>query len=520
MNRERTKCTNVVDRVLGRTLLTACGLALAAITAFPAVGGANVKLWLYPEGAGPREGGHVVSDGAFTLVVENVGKADESAQALTLVIALNDPALLTSGSVTLPGGEVVDLATATFEIGVPSMPCSGAQIPRHGVYPTSYLEVPLDDLAGGEIWQIPVNVSGEAHLEVHFDATAEGFKTTGHGETCYDVVNPSGHDVTLAFAEPAEPTCPQVAITKSASTTGVALSEEVEYQIQVANQGDCPLTEVVITDTVPTVENGDGEQVPAFSIVATSPAPSSQDETSLAWALGAPLAPGESAMVSFTAAFDQAAADGQKVVNTACVAAAESEAPECDQAQVAVGQTAAQDDQVTGAGFWCNRIRLALAGGPGATYTPEELTALLALVDEQSAVFSELVDATTPELAQPLLCTPRNIPMADKLIRQLLALWLNVVSERLDPDLTLGDLCAGDEPLPPDTDLNLTVAGVIAGAEEAIVAGADHATAVEWMQLVDFINNATVGEECGAEAVGVVTHTAVRHGHGHRRSPK
>ena len=520
MIKESTKCTSVVDRVLGRTLLTTCGLALAALVAFPATGSANVKLWLYPEGAGPREGGHVVSDGAFTLVVENVGRTEDSAQALTLVIALNDPTLLTSGTVSLPGGDVVDLAAATLEVGVPSMPCSGAQIPRHGVYPTSYLEVPLDDLAGGEIWQIPVNVSGEAHLEVHFDATAEGFKTTGHGQRCYDVVNPSGHDVTLAFAEPAEASCPQVAITKSASTTGVALSEEVSYTIKVDNQGDCELTDVVISDTIPTVDDGAGGEVPAFSVVATDPAPSSQDEGSLTWALGAPLAPGDSATVSVTAAFDEALADGQKVVNTACVAVAESDEPVCDEAQVAVGQGAAQEDEVTGAGYWCNRIRLALAGGPGATYTPEELTALLALVDGESAVFSELVDATTPELAQPLLCTPRNIPMADKLVRQLLALWLNVVSERLDPALTLGDLCAGEEALPPGTDTALTVADVITGAEDALVAGADHATAVEWMQIVDFINNASVGEECGADAVGVVTHTAVRHGHGHRRSPK
>ena len=328
MSRESTKCTNGVDRVLGRTLLTACGLALAAMAAFPAVGGANVKLWLYPEGAGPRNGGYVVGDGAFTLVVENVGTTEDLAQNLALLIAVNDETLLTSGTVTLPDGEVVDLAGAMFETGIPAMPCTGAAIPRHGVYPTSYLEVPLDDLPGGGIWEIPVNVSGEAHLEVHFDATAEGLKHTGHGDTCYDVVNPSGHDVTLAFGEDTQPSCGDVQISKTASTTGVAVGEQVEYMIQVANQGDCELTDVVITDTIPTVESGEEGPAPAFSIVATDPAPTSQDATSLTWALGAALAPGESTAVSITAAFDEGAADGQEVENTGFVTTAQSEEAE------------------------------------------------------------------------------------------------------------------------------------------------------------------------------------------------
>ena len=45
---------------------------------------AGPSLWLYPADAGPREGGHVVPPGEFTLVVENRGKDPEADAALAV----------------------------------------------------------------------------------------------------------------------------------------------------------------------------------------------------------------------------------------------------------------------------------------------------------------------------------------------------------------------------------------------------------------------------------------------------
>jgi hypothetical protein len=75
-------------------------------------------------------------------------------------------------------------------------------------------------------------------------------------------------------------------------------------------------------------------------------------------------------------------------------------------------------------------------------------------------------------------------------------LWFNLVSARVDPDLALGELCPGDEPPPEGTDLEWTVGQVRDQAEDAILDGEDDATLLFWMAVEDFINNASVPEEC------------------------
>ncbi len=42
------------------------------------IASAGTQLWLYPKDHGPRQGGHVVPPGTFTLVIENRGKPSEA----------------------------------------------------------------------------------------------------------------------------------------------------------------------------------------------------------------------------------------------------------------------------------------------------------------------------------------------------------------------------------------------------------------------------------------------------------
>jgi len=113
-------------------------------------------------------------------------------------------------------------------------------------------------------------------------------------------------------------------------------------------------------------------------------------------------------------------------------------------------------------------------------------------------VFSELYDTSSLELAEILLCAPQLADSAaDRLARHLLALWFNIVSERVDPGLILDELCPGDEELPEDADAGMTVGEVLASAEEELLADEPDAALLDWWKdTVDFINNATVGPDC------------------------
>jgi len=470
-------------------------LVVCMLLAFPVTADAKASLWLYPVTDDPRSGGHVLDTGSFTLVVENVGSGDDTAEDVELVIALNDLSLLTSGVLMLPDSTVVDLEIETFETGTPIVPCSDSPIPPHGVYPAPFITAALGNIAPGESVFITVDVQGLPGFELHFDATAIGWKQAGRSEKCYDVVNPSGHDVTVVIAGDAESECTAVSIDKSAPSTGVVLNDQLDYTIVVTNTGTCDLTDVVVTEDIPTVDNNNGGTVPAFTVIAADPALGPDDGTGegVTWPVGV-LTPGATEAFSITASFVEILADGQEIENTACISAAELTEPVCDSFEVAVGE----EDDETGAGsagFWCNRIRLVTEQKGNPTYTIEELGVLLADVDAASVVFSEYFDATTVEAARELLCGSHGSDAEGKLVRQLLALHLNVAAGRIAPETTLEGLCAGDEQLPADVTLTLTVAEVTAGAEAALVPPpAERATLLNWKDIIDFINNASMAE--------------------------
>jgi hypothetical protein len=272
------------------------------------------------------------------------------------------------------------------------------------------------------------------------------------------------------------------------------------YTIEVTNTGDCELTQVVVTENIPTVDDGSGTPTAAFVVTAVDPAPSSQSDTEISWSLPDPLAPGGIAPFTVTVEFTETAADGQEIENTACVTSAEFEEgsePVCDSFEVAVGEDPA-DSNAGSPGFWCNRTRFAVEEKPGSTYTIDEIEILLGLVDGSSLVFFQVIDASTAEAAQTLLCGSHGPDAVDKLLRHLLTLWLNVVSGRIDPALTLEELCAGDEQLPDETDLTQTIEQILNDAEAAFLADADRATLLNWKDIIDFVNNASLasGDGC------------------------
>ncbi len=516
MNTFRTLSTRV-----GRCRVVALVAAVMAfsLAAVPATCDATAKLWLYPDTDDPRRGGHVVEEAAFTLIVENVGgggkDADNTAYETSLIVAVNDVSLL--GSVMLDGTPV-----ESYSYGVPEMPCTLTSIPRHGRYPSEFAVVALGDIAEGDLVAIEVEIAGDPGLEVHFDAVAYGQKEKKESVECYGVVNPSGHHVTAIVPADVEPTCPDVSIEKSTTTTGVELEDEVEYRIVVETSAECDdLTEVEVSENIPTVmPEGDGDPVPAFEIIAADPPPVGDLAVDpVVWDFGTVPA-GETREILLTVLFNEPLADGEKVENTACVSAAELDEPLCDSAKVAVGERPADDDNVGGAGFWCNRMRLALDDIPGASYTVEELESLLADVDELSEVFFEYYDVSTAEAAEDLLCRPRWADADERLMRQLLALWLNVVSERIGTDVLLADLCPGDEAMPDDVDEGIvTVGDALAAAEAALLAEdppADRHELLHLMELLDFINNASIAGEDGCPMVDAEA-LRTRHGFGHRR---
>ena len=502
-----------------RAFAVAAVVAALSMAAVPATCGATAQLWLYPEYDNPRNGGHVIEEATFTLVVENVGggggkDADNTAYGTALIVAVNDLSLL--GSVLLDGSPVV-----IDSYGVPEMPCTFSSIPPHGRYPSDFAAVTLGDLAEGGEFVIEVAIDGSPGLEVHFDAVAYGQKEKKGETECYDVVNPSGHHVTAIVPSAVEPTCPDVSITKSTTTTGVELGDELEYRIVVETSAECgELTEVEVTEDIPTVmPEPDADPVPAFEVTAADPPPlGALTDDPLVWDYGTVPA-GEMHEIVLTVLFNEPLAEGEEVVNTACVAAAELAEPLCSSVTVAVGETPV-DDMVGGAGFWCNRMRLALEGIPGASYSVEELEALLAAVDELSGVFFEKIDVASAEAAQGVLCSPRGAPAEDKLARQLLSLWLNVASERIGTDVLLADLCPGDEPTPAEIDESIvTVGDALAAAEEALLAEdppAERSELLKLMELLDFINNASVAGEDGCAMEEAETLRA-RRGFVHRR---
>jgi uncharacterized repeat protein (TIGR01451 family) len=474
------------------------------------IASAGPSLWLYPKDAGPREGGHVVPPGTpFTLVIENRGKdsVSDNAQEVKLVIAVADPTAVTLLALSYLEGDPMVLVPSDWGVGVPILPCSERPMPRHGVYPAAFLEVTLDeltgigDLGGGESVQINVTVEGEDHLHVHFDAMAKGYKKKGD---CFGVSNPSGHDVTVANRPGGQDECGRVSITKTADPGAVDLGQEVLFEIEVLNNGTCDLSELVLKDFIPTVED-DGITYAAFQWSAGEGLPPNKVEVFLLeWRLDT-LPVGEKVAVEVVGLFNEFLADQQRVVNRACASAAELRKPRCTAAVVMVGNPYGEDGPA-GPGFWCHAARWLIEDRPKVPVEGEELLAWLEAIAGQSEVFSgedTVFFEDDPEAslleAAGILCTPQLAEdAADRLRRHLLTLWLNVVGERLHRDQALGDLCMGDEILPDGVNLAMTVWDLIVAVEEDLETGADDEDLNFWSEVVDAVNNSyVVGEgEC------------------------
>lgn len=493
------------------------------------IASAGPSLWLYPKDAGPREGGHVVPPGTFTLIIENRSKDSEpnTAHEVSLVIAVADPAAVSTLELVYVGGEPTVLDPNGQDEGVPTLPCSGKPMPRHGEYPAAFSTVTLEeltgigDLVGGQSVEIVVTVEGEDNLRVHFDAIATAWKTTGQGPKCSDVSNPSGHDVTVGGRPGGQDDCGRVSISKTADPRVVDLGETVTFLIEVLNEGTCDLTELVVNDFIPSVKDEFGNPFPAFQWTGdTVPSPNVIDDFLLEWPLDSPLSTGESATVQLVVEFNQPLADGQRVVNRACITAVELTKPRCTSAGVMVGNTYGEDGPA-GPGFWCHAAKWVIEDRRKVPVDGEDLLAWLEAVDTDSAVYSELYLIFVEEdpeaslvAAADLLCTPQSAEgAADRLARHLLTLWLNVVSGRLDPALTLGELCEGDEALPDDANLDMTVGELRDEVDAGLAAGAEDTQLTFWSEVVDAVNNSRVPGEFGCNPPRSVSGRQ-RSGHG------
>jgi len=484
-------------------------LALVFVLVAPIVS-AGPKLWLYPREAGPREGGHVVPPGDFTLVIENRAQDSEAnnAQAVELVISVNKPDVVDTLELEY-NGTVTVLDPTGWEVGSPTLPCSEKPMAGHGVYPAAFLEILLveltgiGDLDGGQRVEIEVSVEGGDDLRVHFDAMAIGYKKAGHAEKCFDISNPAGHDVTVANRRGGQDGCGHVSITKTADPTAVDLGTEVVFTIEIVNDGTCDLTELVLEDLIPAVEDDQGSY-PAFQWTGdTTLAPNEIDPFLLEWPLDALLV-GDSAVVELVVLFDEPAADQRKVVNRACVSAAELKKRRCAVAVVTVGNPYGEDGPA-GPGFWCHATRWILDGREKLPVDGQEMFEWLFSADDLSQVFSELEEYRiyfdddpdgSIDAAADLLCTPRDAAgPADRLARHLLVLWLNVVSGRVDGDQTLGGLCTGDEILPDGIDPEMTVWELLAAAETDLVEEANDGQLTFWSEVIDAVNNSFVAGE-------------------------
>jgi uncharacterized repeat protein (TIGR01451 family) len=490
----------------------AVGFLLAGAAPQPAE--AKAMLWLYPDSDDPNAGGHVVTEPAFTLNIENrgTGGGDNTATEVALLVAVNDPALFVDATITLPGGAItVDPSMLVY--GVPAFDCSDATIPPHGFYPSSYAEIAVGDIAEDEIVSAAIVVNGSEGLQVRYDAIGVGYRQAGPNVRCYDIINPPGHGVTQVFEGAGGGACHELTIDKTASATGVALGDPLDYTIVVENTGTCDLTDVLLFEDIPTVPDSQGQPVPAFTITDINPAPTNQTATAIEWNLGT-MAPGDSITATVSVVFDQPDADGQSVENTACVSSVELPDPLCSTATVEVGTP--DVDEIGGPGFWCNQIRFALEGRPNAMFPVPDLEAWLTAIFAQSTVFPETWSLLGLADAQLLLCRPNTAQtVADRLARHFLTLWFNVASERLPVDTVLGDLCPGDADPPAGWDPTMTVDQLVLAVEADVLAGAPDDVLEFWKDVIDYVNNASLADAGGCDGE-IVRRSGNRRHAGHR----
>jgi uncharacterized repeat protein (TIGR01451 family) len=367
-------------------------------------------------------------------------------------------------------------------------------MPPHGIYPAAFATIELGDLEEGTVLSLVVDYAGQVGLAVHFDAFGEAAK---HNGGCSDAYNPYGHDVTAVVPDdgqlPPPPDC-ELDIDKTSDVDAVEIGDQVVFTITLSELSDCELTSVTITDFIPFVSD-DEENLAAFTVVSTDPAAVVSD-TEVVWDIGTVPA-GSSVAVTMTAEFNEPAADGYVIINSACAVSDQTD-EECDATEIAVGDVAVAEP-IGGPGFWCRQLRAAMDGLPNAQFTVVQLEDWRDQVNDQSTVFPDLWDTTALDGIRELLCGPNQLhTAADRLLRHLMSLWLNIVSERLDPATTLEQLCDGGEPLPDGAEPSWTVDHVLTEAEAALIAGADDDVLVFWKDVIDFVNNAQLPEDCGS----------------------
>jgi hypothetical protein len=483
-------------RRFGRFLAVSTVVLLLGAAA-PTVASAEATLRLEADPSTPGNGHQQVFEPVFDLAVLNRdnGNGDTTAYRVQLLVSVPDPSLLASVTIQL-GDTSTTIEPADLEEGTPEYACSGRPVPPHEVYPAWFTVVGLGDILADEQVDMTVTVAGSDGLSVHFEAIGEGVREQGGSTVCTDVYAPPGHHVTALVGSGSPPPDECAAdLDKTADVDSVEIGDQVVFTL-VAVAGDgCDLTSVVLTDTIPIIVDDSGNELPAFTVLDVDPDPAILTNTEIVWDLGA-LPMGSSFTATVTVIFDEELADGHEVVNAACLTAAELDHPACDSAAIAVGDVT-RPEPIGGPGFWCRQVRAALEGSHNAQFSLEELGDWLAEANDGSLVFSELYDTSTLESSRTLLCRPNTLRTpAERLARHHLTLWLNLVSARIDPELTLGELCPGDEPPPEGTDLDWTVGSVRDETEDAILGGEDDATLLFWMAVEDFINNASLPEAC------------------------
>lgn len=253
--------------------------------------GKNADPWLrksYVLGADP-----------FLLEISNQsrgkGKKDKTAKNVHLVVAINDPSKLVK---IVVGGQ--EFLRQDFEdedvYGTPKL-ASGRRMPKHGIFPTWFLEVAVGNIAQYEAVDLEIWVYGEEGLMVHFDAYGKGrpkkckgkkhhkycdwkshhkyckdkshhkhykgkwhhkyYKWKHHHKYCHshktcfrDVFNPFSHDVTVVIEEAIPlPVCElsQFLIELSPATINLSIPDEIlsgSFAISVSAPDECSSEEL------------------------------------------------------------------------------------------------------------------------------------------------------------------------------------------------------------------------------------------------------------------------------------
>lgn len=310
-------------RLIKFIILTGLVLFMAASTA-----SAERSLWLAPKDTNGEyitdayvwkdpnpwlRKSYVVGAEPFLLEISNhslgKGKKDKTAKNVRLVVAISDPEKV--DNIFINGLDIWD--PASVKEGVPKL-ASGRRMPKHGVFPASFIEVDIDDIAQNESVEVLVEVYGKKDLMVHFDAYGEGrpkkckhkyqhkyykdrwyhkhywykwhhkyykgkwhHKHPHHKKTCYrDVFNPFSHDVTVVVEDSGSVVCGPEDISINfqvePETVEIPIDTPVRFTISQISLTNCTVDNAALVVELPDIffsvtdqtghrENFDGQYV-------------------------------------------------------------------------------------------------------------------------------------------------------------------------------------------------------------------------------------------------------------------